>query len=85
VASAKILGTGATSPPPQIPRIPGETERKLKLLQVCPRNLSHCRGAPHGIVPDFVPCLLEDCRVPLHFQTPNRGLLCVRPDMTVVF
>jgi hypothetical protein len=43
VASAKI------SPHPR------ETERKLKLLQVCPRNLSHCRGAPQRGVPSFVP------------------------------
>ena len=35
----------------------GEAERKLKLPQVCPRNLSHCRGAPQQIVPYFVPTL----------------------------
>jgi hypothetical protein len=34
-------GTGATSPPSQDSPYPGETERKFKILQVCPRNLSH--------------------------------------------
>src|ERR1700739_4175584 len=36
---------GDVAPAPRFP-YPGETERKFKLLQVCSRNLSHCRGAP---------------------------------------
>jgi hypothetical protein len=41
---------------------PGETKRKFKLRQVCPRKLSHCRGAPHATVPTFVPHLPEHLR-----------------------
>ena len=37
----KFLGTGATSPSSQDAPYLGETERKFKLLQVCPRNPSH--------------------------------------------
>ena len=36
-----FLGRGRRRPLPKMPRLPGETGRKLKLLQVCPKNLSH--------------------------------------------
>ena len=41
LGAPKFLGTGATSPPSQDSPYPGGTEREFKLLQVCPRNLSH--------------------------------------------
>jgi hypothetical protein len=37
----KFLGQGATSPPAQDSLSLKETGRKRKLLQVCPKNLSH--------------------------------------------
>jgi len=40
-----FLGRGDLTPS-QDSQYPGETEGKFKLLQMCPRNLSHCRGAP---------------------------------------
>ena len=40
-SAPKFLGQGATSPPAQDSLFPKETGRKCKLLQVCPRKLSH--------------------------------------------
>src|SRR5215470_399345 len=48
-SAPNFLGQGATSPPAQDPSSPGETGRKLKLLQVCPKNLCQLRGSPHKL------------------------------------
>jgi hypothetical protein len=45
---------GDVAPVPRFPVSRGD-ERKFKLLQVCPRNLSHRRGAPHGFAPILRP------------------------------
>ena len=55
MASVKISWDGGDVAP--VPRFPvsGETERKFKLLQVRPRNLSHCRGALQSFAPNLRP------------------------------
>jgi hypothetical protein len=55
VASIKIFWDGGdVAPVPKFPVSRG-TERKLKLRQVCPRNLSQCRGAPQSFAPILRP------------------------------
>jgi hypothetical protein len=48
--SIGLHSRGATSPPSPGP---GAAEAKFKLRQVCPTNLSHCRGAPQKTVPNL--------------------------------
>jgi hypothetical protein len=70
VASVKISWDGVTSNPSQDSPYRGETKTKLKLRQVCTRNLSHCRGAPQSFAPKlrpsfkggFRPICLQTCR-----------------------
>jgi len=45
-----FLGRGDFAPS-QDSQEAGETEGKFKLRQVCPRKLSHCRGAPSILRP----------------------------------